>query len=256
LIILLISGAMTIFFFWISSQYLGQENFRRLPEWLVGAYQGIWTSAGAGAAGVGLAIAKAFSRREQLQPNYLKYIGITTFCMLIPITVLIAVPLVIRQDGGLPLPAGVSRIDVKSTGTREFELADISIPGSPSIRIALNGSFAVSKNELRGHLKNGTISVPEVIPPGPVPRIDRISFRVCYIGRADGREVFKNHPQFPKSRDSVDASFPLNASAKYEVPAADFSFDLPDGEDLGRAWLCGGLQATTPGQPGFYIPVQ
>src|ERR1700704_6654091 len=78
LIILLISAAITIFMFWISTQFLGLETFERLPDFITGTYKGFWTSAVTGTAGVGLAIVKSLIDRGANQPNYLKQIAITT----------------------------------------------------------------------------------------------------------------------------------------------------------------------------------
>jgi len=124
LIILLISAAMTMFVFWISSQYLGRENFSRLPDWISGPYKLIWTSATTGVVGVGLAIVKAFRTKSKSHPDYLKYVGITTSCMLVPIFVIIGFGQL--QNIGLaslPLPIGVTRIKLDRRKT-DFELGN------------------------------------------------------------------------------------------------------------------------------------
>ena len=66
LIVLFISAAINIFVFGFSSQYLGKENFQRLPDWIIGTYRGVWSSVAVGGAGIGLAIVE-LSRTDENQ---------------------------------------------------------------------------------------------------------------------------------------------------------------------------------------------
>ena len=88
LIIVLISGAITIFIFLISTQFLGLETFAKVPDYLIGAYKGIWA---AGGTGIGLSIIKALSRQPATRVNHFKWIGITSGCFIILITIFVII---------------------------------------------------------------------------------------------------------------------------------------------------------------------
>jgi hypothetical protein len=242
LIIILISAAITIFIFWISSQYLGQENFARLPDWIVGTYKGIWSSAITGTAGIGLALVKAFTSRGRPQPHYLKYIGITTACFLLPIAIIVVVPVFlpqIQQRKQMQPPPGVARIDAASSASVDFDLE--SQPQTVPVTYVLKGSFKIENGKtLKGHLASGKVKVAKELPKGFPEFITRISFRACYLAPINGVDQMDAYPQNPKSRDSLDVNLALNAGASYELPEGDFAFELPE-NNLTRAWLCGAL---------------
>jgi hypothetical protein len=242
LIILLISAAITIFVFWISSQYLGQENFTRLPDWIVGTYKGVWSSAVTGTAGIGLALVKAFTSRGRPQPHYLKYIGITTACLLVPIAVIVLIPAFVPQVQGRKLmqpPAGVARIDSKSTAHTDFDLE--AQPQTVPVRYVLKGSFAVANGKLTGHLASGRVNVAKELPKAFPDAITRISFRACYLGPVNGVDQMTVYPDNPKSRDSIEVKLALTPGASYDLPSGDFAFELPEGKNLDRSWLCAAL---------------
>ena len=252
LIVLLISAAITIFVFWISSQYLGQENFTKLPDWIVGTYKGIWSSVATGTAGIGLALVKAFTSRGQPQPNYLKYIGLTTICMLVPIGFMIAAPVIFPQLQGrkqLQPPSGVARINTRSSSLTEFDLENQ--PQTVPVKYILRGSFTVEGRTVKGHLISGKITAAADLPKGFPVAITRISFRACYLGPINGVDQMDVFPDNPKSRDSIEVNLALTPGAAYDLSPADFAFDLPEGKNFDRAWLCGALW----NGPG-YFPAQ
>jgi hypothetical protein len=85
LIILLASAALVLFLLWVTSRTLGITTFETLPSWL----QSFWTAIGTGTAGIGLAIVKALTRKQDApHPNYLLLIGIVTMVMLLLIFLL------------------------------------------------------------------------------------------------------------------------------------------------------------------------
>jgi hypothetical protein len=90
LIIIFVSAAIVIFLLWAASRATGLEAFERLPSWLQDSYKAIWSSIAAGTAGVGLAVFKVLTRKENdPRPNYLLLIGITTGCLLVAIFLLL-----------------------------------------------------------------------------------------------------------------------------------------------------------------------
>jgi hypothetical protein len=242
LIILLISAAITIFIFWISSQYLGQENFQRLPDWIVGTYKGIWSSVATGAVGIGAALLKAFTSKGRRPPHYLKYIGITTACLLVVIGAIVAVPAVFPQVQGrkqMQPPTGVARIVVNSTASTDFDLE--AQPQPVPVTYVLKGSFSVTSGTLKGRLASGKVSVAKQLPSGFPEAISRISFRVCYLTSVNGVDQMIAYPDNPKSRDSIDVNLALTPGASYDLGPADFAFDLPGGKGMDRSWLCAAL---------------
>jgi hypothetical protein len=241
-IILLISAAITIFLFWISSQYLGQENFARLPDWIVGTYKGIWSSVAAGGVGIGAALFKAFTNRGRPQPHYLLYIGATTGCLLIPIALIVALPAIFPQLQGrkqMQPPAGVARITLGATGSTDFDLE--AEPQTVPVTYILRGSFTVDEGTLKGHLASGKVKVAEELPKSFPEAITRISFRTCYLGSVNGVEQMMIYPENPKARDSIEVNLALTAGASYDLSPGDFAFDLPGAKSLDRAWLCAAL---------------
>ena len=68
-LILLLSAAITIFFFWISSQFLGIDHFQKLPRFITGAFSGVWSAVVSGTAGIGLAIIRTVTYRNRPQPR-------------------------------------------------------------------------------------------------------------------------------------------------------------------------------------------
>jgi hypothetical protein len=241
LIILLISAAITIFIFWISSQYLGQENFARLPDWIVGTYKGIWSSVVTGTVGIGAALLKAFTSRARPQPHYLKYIGITTGCLFVPIVIIVAAPAAFPQIRGrkqIQPPTGVARVNVNSAASTDFDLE--AEPQNP-VTYVLKGSFIVENRTLKGHLASGKVTVAKDPPKSLSSAVNRISFQVCYLDPTNGDDLVTVYPGYSGSRDSIEVNLPLRPGASYDLPAADFAFDLPKGKPLDRAWLCAAL---------------
>jgi hypothetical protein len=242
LIILLISAAITIFIFWISSQYLGQENFQRLPEWIIGTYKGIWSSVATGAVGIGAALLKAFTNRGRRPPHYLKYIGTTTACLLFVVGAIVAAPAVFPQIQGrkrMQPPTGVARIAVNSTAAVDFDLE--AQPQTVPLTYVLKGTFSVASGILKGHLASGRVTVAKELPEGFPEAISRISFRACYLTPVNGMDQMIAYPDNPKSRDSIDVNLPLTPNASYDLTPADFAFELPDGKSMDRSWLCAAL---------------
>ena len=167
LIVLFISAAINIFVFWISSQYLGKENFQRLPDWIIGTYRGVWSSVAVGGAGIGLAIVRAFTHRREPSPNYLFYIGVTSAAILLPVAVLIAIPFLAPQLRGhvMQVPSGASRIDGTGQPSAEFDLEN-SPNWAPVTYVSyiLRGTYSVTANTVRGHLSDGRFTLAKEIP--------------------------------------------------------------------------------------------
>jgi hypothetical protein len=71
-IVLALAGAIDIFIFAMATQFINNPVFDKLPSFITDAYSAIWSSAVAGAAGVGAAIAKVLTRKSgSATPNYL-----------------------------------------------------------------------------------------------------------------------------------------------------------------------------------------
>jgi Carboxypeptidase regulatory-like domain len=89
LIIIFVSVALVIFLLWAASRTAGINAFEHLPDWLQNSYRAMWTSIAAGTAGIGLAVFKGLTRKQnEPRPNYLLLIGGTT-SFLIVVTLLL-----------------------------------------------------------------------------------------------------------------------------------------------------------------------
>ena len=244
-IILLISAAAIIFIFWISTQYLGSDEFKNLPGWIVAVFSNIWTAVGTGATGVGLALVKALSTRGKPQPNYLKYVGLCVAGLLVPIALLITITQVSSDHGPVATqPPNTVTIDRNKIDKTDF---DLEVPfGFPTpLKYTLRGSFRVQDGAVIGHLDSGKVAVSQFLPEGFPHMINRISFRACYIDSRDPRQPRNIFPVTPKTRDSVDTSLQIKPDASYSIPSADFGFDLPPAAHIRAMWLCAALQTET-----------
>ncbi len=96
LIIIFVSAALVIFLLWATARTLGLETFEHLPSWLQDSYKAMWTSIAAGTAGIGLAVFKVLTRKEDdPRPNYLLLIAITTASLIGLISIL---PKIFRSE--------------------------------------------------------------------------------------------------------------------------------------------------------------
>lgn len=256
LVVILISAAITIFVFWISSQYLGQTNFSRLPDFITGVYKGLWSSVVTGATGIGLAIVRALTTRGSPQPNYLKLIGITTVCFLVPITILITAPPIaeyLTNRKTIEPPSGVVRITGPSQQKTQFDLEMPTLPPPVYQRYVLRGTFAIENGIVKGHLDSGKFEVNKELPKQYPGQLTRVSFRACFIHPINGIDQMDVYPTNPKARDSIEINVNLSPDkTSYEFPPGDFEFDLPTSQDLRRAWLCAGIW----NDAGGYFPAQ
>lgn len=243
LIILLISGAITIFLFWISTQFLGLETFSKLPDFITGTYKGFWTSAITGTVGIGLAIVKAFTRDTGSQPNYLKLIAITTLALLIPIAALVAISntMLNQKRGRLQMPPGITQISDAEQGDKDFDLENTMMPPPRYVTLVLKGNYHITNRRLIGHLKSGKITFIKDLPKLWPSKLNRITFNMAYIKPIDGIDQTLVTPEHPKSMNSIDMDATIEAGSTITLPEGDFTFDLPAGTKLDRAWLNGGV---------------
>jgi hypothetical protein len=251
LVILLFSAAITIFVLWIANQAIGNSVFGTLPDWVVGASKGIWTSMTTGAAGFGLAIAKSFGRRGGPQPDYLRYVGITTACLFLPITAIAALNFWIQgKYVATTIDPHVNLIDPKSTKEQEFELSND--PASPLVQYRLRGTYRVDGSLVKLHLTSGEISVaPYVQSPGTM-QLQELSFWGCYLKHVGNHDEKTATSLAQKPSQSIDLDMPVVANAKKQLNPSDLSFEIPQGADLSRMWLCGGIRTNI----GGYLPFQ
>ena len=85
-IVILMAGAIDIFIFSMATQLVDIPVFKTLPSFITDAYTAVWTSAVAGAAGIGGAIVKALTRQPGTQtPNYIVYVFLTALTAFIAI---------------------------------------------------------------------------------------------------------------------------------------------------------------------------
>lgn len=251
LIILLFSAAITVFVLWVANQEIDRSVFATLPDWVVGASKGIWTSMTTGVAGVGLAIAKAFGKSKKQQPNYLLYVGITTACLFLPITAIAAMNY--KMNGiyrATLVDPHLYRIDPKSTKELEFELTNS--PASTMIRYKFRGTYRVEGNLVKLHLASGEITMAPYLPgPGPT-QLSELSFWGNYLKKAGDHDETAQTSLVLMPSASVDLNMPVKINEHLELKPADLSFELPQGVDLSRMWLSGGIRTDA----GGYIPFQ
>lgn len=249
--ILLFSAAITIFILWISNQAIGNSPFKELPDWVVGASRGIWTSLTTGVAGIGLAVIKAFGRPEPRRPNYLLYVGVTTACMFVPIT---AVAYIHHRDHPIIEPAKVDphvyRINTASTDEREFEINNS--PASATIQYRIRGLFFVHGDVVKIHIASVDVHIaPYVRGPGPV-RLTGLRFWGSYFKNVDGRDQLMQTSQAIEPSAVLDVDMAVKANESKHLGPADLSFRLPSNEDLSRLWLSGGIRTDM----GGYLPFE
>jgi F0F1-type ATP synthase membrane subunit c/vacuolar-type H+-ATPase subunit K len=85
-IIVVIAAAIDIFAFSMATQFINNPAFQKLPSFITDAYTAMWTSVVGGAAGIGAAALKAFTRKPgQQTPNYLLYVLLTALGLLVVI---------------------------------------------------------------------------------------------------------------------------------------------------------------------------
>jgi hypothetical protein len=236
-IVLLISAAVVIFVFWISTQFLGAATFQNLPPWLTAVFKNVWAAVGAGATGIGLALLKAFTSRGQPQPNYFKYISfsVSGFLLIILVLVRIGSP---KPVGPYPPPPNTSAIDYNKSAPVEFDLEN---PSNIPLKYRLQGSFTVQNGILTGRLASGKVEAPHVLPEMFPRTITRISFRACYNDPTIPELVRNVFPPTPKARDSLDVNLQLKPDASYALQSGEFTFELPPRNHVSAAWLCAAL---------------
>ncbi len=142
LVVLLVSTAIVIFIFWIASQFLQVPSFQKLPDFISGTYKGFWSTAVTGGAGIGLAIVRAFTHRNEPHPDYLNLILKVTAVLLAAVILIIFLPAMAPKPGpvqqpaptpgssggGLPLPAPTDlkpREIIHYHGVEEIGLDDL-----------------------------------------------------------------------------------------------------------------------------------
>lgn len=229
-IIVLISTALTVFVFWISSRSIGENNFSQLPGWITGTYKGIFVSATTGVAGIGLAIVKAFRSGSKTHPDYFKYVGVTTSGVIALIAIIVLLGRFQSVAYGA-LPPGVTLIKANARNTK-FQLDD-AVPNSP-LTITLMGSFSVEDGTLRGHLDSGKIIANNA--PAPPTHMDRVTFRSCFMGSASNQVL--TFPPIPKGSQSIAADFIIAPGVTLDLPPGNFSVPLPEKKLLNRSFLC------------------
>jgi hypothetical protein len=95
IIALVIGCAMIVFIFWLATQFMRQETFQQVPDWLKGSFSGIFSIL-TGTAGVGAAVLHELTRPRNTSPDYLKLLG-TCFAaifsmILVVILIILLVP--------------------------------------------------------------------------------------------------------------------------------------------------------------------
>src|SRR5215472_956808 len=86
-IALLVCSAMTIFVFWLATQFMRQESFQQIPDFIKSSFSGIF-SVLVGASGIGVAVLRDLRRKPETRPDYLKLFG-TCFVAIFSVILLI-----------------------------------------------------------------------------------------------------------------------------------------------------------------------
>jgi hypothetical protein len=113
-IILLVSTGLALFLLWAASRIEGATPFDQLPDWLKSSYSAIWGLILSGT-GLGLAVIKALTRKDQATFNYLLGILGTTAFLLAAISLLTYLfkPRVLPQgtEAKVPEPSSPPKAD-------------------------------------------------------------------------------------------------------------------------------------------------
>lgn len=101
LIVLLVSTGLALFLLWAASRIQGVTAFEQLPDWLRSSYSAVWGLILSGT-GLGLAVIKALTRKDQPTFNFLLAILGTTVVLLVAIFLLTYLfkPRILLQDTG------------------------------------------------------------------------------------------------------------------------------------------------------------
>jgi len=91
LFILSLSVTILLLLFWISAQLLGREQFEKLPEWLSTVADSLWgvLTAGGTSGLLYLWLKQTMKSKQKEPPNYLLWILITTFSLVIGVFIIV-----------------------------------------------------------------------------------------------------------------------------------------------------------------------
>lgn len=194
LIIIFVSAALIIFLFWVASRSLNVDRFDVLPDFLTKSFAGIWASAASGATGIGLAIYKGLTARDQPRPNYLLWIGGTSGAMFLLVFLLLYI---LRQLGPFAVvtpPWDAELINVNENSVAQHVLDIRSDPVVRGLSFELTGRYSVHGRTVEGTVESGAIVVGNDFEALFETHVRSVSLGVCYAGKSRGDEVLQWFP--------------------------------------------------------------
>jgi ABC-type multidrug transport system fused ATPase/permease subunit len=241
-IIILIASAIDIFLFWMATQFIANPVFQKLPDFVSGAYSGVWASIATGTAGIGLVIVKYISQRHKDHINYFLYVSATAIGLFVLIIATSFISLFTdkwKNQALIPPKPAVSfssfRLDIPSDGTDQiFDQNDNTWGWDYSYK----GTISLLDRNIRGTLQPSTFRTSSAFRPLPDQTLRRISADICYWKPINGVWYVEWLPQHSNINNSVEISIPMKAGMSANMPCVDFNINTPSEVDLKEAWLC------------------
>jgi hypothetical protein len=241
-IIILLASAIDIFLFWMATQFTANPVFQKLPDFVSGAYSGVWTSIATGTAGIGLVIAKYLSQRHKDHINYFLYVSSTSigfFVIIIAISLISLFTDKSRVQAQIPPKPPVSfssfRLDIPSDGTDQiFDQNDNTWGWDYSYK----GRISLIDRKLKGALQPSIFRTSLAFRPLPDQTLRRISADICYWKLINGAWYVEWFPPHSNTKNSVEINIPMKADMSANMPGFDFNITAPNEADLKESWLC------------------
>jgi hypothetical protein len=218
-IILLLASAVVIFLFWMATQFTNNPVFQKLPEFVSGAYSGVWTSIATGTAGIGLVVVKYLSQRQRDHINYFFYVLSTAAGLFVLILATSFISLVIqKQDRGSPkpsVPLSSFQLNIPSDGTDQiFDQNDSVWQWNYNYK----GKISLKDGKFRGTLLPSIFRTSQDFKPLPDQTLRRISADICYWKLVNGNWYVDWYPNHSTVNNSVEIDVPLAPNMNITMP--------------------------------------
>jgi hypothetical protein len=254
-IILLLATAIDIFLFWMATQFTANPVFQKLPDFVSGAYSGVWTSIATGTAGIGLVIVKYISQRNKDHINYFLYVSATAvglFGLIVATSLLSILTEKWKSSGETPpkpaIPFSSFRLDIPPDGTNQiFDNND----NTWGWDYRYKGTISLTNRRIIGALQPSTFRTSQAFIPLPEQTLQRLDANICHWQFVSGVWSVDWFPAHSNTNNSVELNIPLKAGLKEDMPGFEFTINVPENIDLKESWLCFKLDFNG----GGYFPI-
>jgi heme/copper-type cytochrome/quinol oxidase subunit 2 len=223
MIIVLLSISCVLFFFWLVSRLISADNFDTLPDWLVSAFSSVWSWLVTALSGVGVFTLRYFTSRDATNPNFLKWIMITVFSILIFIVIVLAIYFLATLVAQRP--------NQRSELRNKFVISNETGGVDWAFKYTISGRYGLKNKTLHGFLDHVSIR-----PTRSDVYVKWIEFLGCHsIG---GGPQWDTYPKAATSAQTVDVYKQTLKDATTELAGGSFEIPLPAEILAQRPWLC------------------